>query len=89
MSETSGNRQVSFLKQMKRDTPEEDAAYMKLDKDLFKEHPKHLPLLSARLASIKNVSSELHPKKFEVCIIISGHQYCYVFMKSTTMGFTV
>ncbi|CAL8469996.1 g9538 [Coccomyxa elongata] len=65
LKEAVRDAQVSFLKQMKRDTPEEDAAYMKFDTDLLKEHPKHLPLLSARLASIKSVSPELHPKKFE------------------------
>ena len=57
---------MSFLKQLKRDTPEEDEAYIALEKDLLKEHPKHLPLLSARLASTSGLSSESHPKKFEV-----------------------
>lgn len=70
---------MSFLKQLKRDTPEEDAAYIKLEKDLLKEHPKHLPLLSARLASINSVPSDSHPKKFEVQIIC-GNQKCCIFI---------
>ncbi len=78
---------MSFLKQLKRDTVEEDAAYAKLEKDLLKEHPTHLPLLSARLASINSVSVDLHPKKFEVCIISCGHQDCCVPVIPFAMGF--
>lgn len=59
-------RQVGFLKQLKRETPEEDEAYLALEKDLLQQHPKHLPLLSARLASTNSLSSESHPKKLEV-----------------------
>lgn len=89
-SEPLGTQQVSFLKQLKRDTPEEEAAYEKLEKDLLKEHPKHLPLLSARLASINSVSSDTHPKKFEVHNIIHGCQHSTVLCAElTTMGFTV
>lgn len=58
--------QVIFLKQLKRDTPEEDGAYLALEKDLLEQHPKHLPLLSARLANTSSLSSAWGAKKSEV-----------------------
>ncbi len=66
-------RQVGFLKQLKRETPEEDEAYLALEKDLLQQHPKHLPLLSARLASTNSLSSESHPKKLEVSSFFRMH----------------
>jgi hypothetical protein len=60
------HEQVIFLKQLKRDTPEEDGAYLALEKDLLEQHPKHLPLLSARLANTSSLSSAWGAKKSEV-----------------------
>lgn len=63
-----GCEQVDFLKQLKRDTPEEEAAYSALEKELLKEHPKHLPLLSGVLASANSLPIEGHPEKLQASL---------------------
>jgi hypothetical protein len=49
---------VGFLKQMKRETEEEEAAYQALVTELLRNYPKHLPLLSARLSCLTGLPAE-------------------------------
>lgn len=57
--------QVGFLKQLKRETEEEEAAYETLETELLKAYPKHLPLLSARLASLTSLPADKRKAKLK------------------------
>ncbi len=52
---------------MKRESNEDEAAYLALGADLAREYPGHLPLLAARVASLAALTGDKRAARLQVC----------------------